>query len=106
NKKILFGSRADIPGGEPIAVVGEQQPAEGVVIAVDFRLEATRAVQAPGHAAARLRPAIEAGLATGTMGAVGRPIGIKQVTGVAVRVVEVIAAAEIIRPDVSVLRSD
>ena len=74
--KEIVGLVPEIAGGEPIAVVGEQQPSEGVVVSVNLRLEAPRAVQGPGQAAAGLRPAIEAGLAAGTMGAVGRAISI------------------------------
>ncbi len=97
---------AEVTGDKPVIIVGQQQPAERVVVSKNFRLESAGAFHRQRRATAGLHCAVEISLAARTMKSVGRSVRIKEIAGVGVGVAEVIAAVEIVRPDVSALGAD
>ena len=94
--KEIVGFVAEISRRQPIIVIGEKQPAKRVVVAVNLRFKAARAMHPQWRAPAGLRPSVKAGFAAGTVQAIGCAVAIEQIALVAVRIAEVVTATEIV----------
>src|SRR5687768_16588560 len=90
---------AEVAGGEPIIVVGQQQPAQRVVISVNLRLVSAGTFDLQRHAFAPLDAAAVAPFAAGSMRVVVGAVRIELVAAIPIRVNERVSAVEMIVPD-------